>query len=434
MLSLTYTPLLRLQRNNIRLLSMPSVHYFKTRKVLLWESLNSYYKTNIIMKKVYTINIKISIKLIYTIIVILLLVFSWHVLLKSKKPGIYKDIRRKICTFQNEKYGVFDKSIIKWCNIPISSRLECGGVPNNLLDITHPTLLVLDKPWKGYNVWLAATPYPQSLNDDVSILYENTSIFHANMNGNIFPTTFTSIKHNPIIYQEEASYNSDPDIIMENDTLYVVTRKVDGPDYKSDIVLQKSCDGEHWTEPLSLIKSNRLCLCPCIVKVNNKFYIYMFNTHFDERYSRSFGGVITDNLELWESNSLSNPKFKFVRSIKWGNVSNVWHGDVVYYNHKYYMIYCGTNYNYKILYGIGNIIDISKYLWLAVSDDGIHFKALPKPILKRSGMYRPTFYIGKSGLVTVYFSTENSDRGDDQSHYPGGNRIGMFQFYLADFK
>lgn len=375
--------------------------------------------------------IQINRKIIVTFSSLILLSLILYILaIESKKPGILKNYRRSICTINNIKKGIYNDSIIKWCTLPISSRLDQGGIPNGFLDITHPSIAILASPWNGYNIWLAATPYPQSL-DDKAEIYENTSVFHANIHNSIIPTTFKAIKHNPIIYNEEAKYNSDPDIFYEKSIMYIISRKCIGPDYNVRIVLQKSQNGENWSSPQTLIKTNRISLCPCLLKVGNIYRIYMFNTHFDERYSKKIGGIITDNIEIWESNSLSHPDFHLTKFAKWHNFSNFWHGDIVLYKKKYYMVYCGTNYNYKILYGIGNIIDTYKYLWLATSDDGYNFKAYPKPILKKSGIYRPTLAINDRGIMTIYFSTENSYY-DRTRKYSGGNRIGMFNVSLYD--
>lgn len=374
----------------------------------------------------------------YNMVVVVLLIgvlllggIMYYMLIASKKPGKLKNMRRIICTMGNVKNGIYDESIIKWCDLPISSRLDQGGVPDNMLDITHPSVVLLPKPWNGYNVWLAATPYPQIIGNDAQI-YENTSIFHACTHNSAFPSKFIAIKHNPIIYGEEAKYNSDPELFMDDDsTMYVITRKCIGPDYFARIVLQQSRDGENWSYPVTLLKTDRLSMCPCLIKVGERYRIYMFNTHFDERYSKYIGGIITDNIEIWESESLSHPDFHLVKYVKWNNLSNVWHGDVVFYHHKYYMLYCGTNYNYKILYGMGRVIDTFKYLWLAVSDDGYNFKAFPKPLLKRAGIYRPTFVI-ENDIMTIYFATENSYIGKDSKRYPGGDRIGLFSISLND--
>ena len=50
--------------------------------------------------------------------------------------------------------------------------------------------------------------------------------------------------------------------------------------------------------------------------------MYMFNTHFDERYSSNIGGIITDNIEVWESKSLEEPDFKFVVIEKFLSIEN----------------------------------------------------------------------------------------------------------------
>lgn len=335
-----------------------------------------------------------------------------------------QDSLRELLTSNNSAQGLFSPKKVQWCTLPLSYDLDKGGVPDSIQDITHPSICYIPNKAFPHSWWIAATPYPQSLKVHGEP-YENTCIFYADNDISIPPTSFQPIKKNPIIYKEDAKYNSDPDIFFDDvdSTLYAVTRKRRGANYLSKIVIQSSQDGEGWTQPIPIVQTETASLCPCLIKADSATYrLYLFETKKEKQNP-------TSSIEVWESSSLSNPHFEYKKSIPWTLNSNFWHGDIVLYKGKYYMIYCGTNKNYKTLIGT---IDEAKYLWVAVSDDGYNFKEYRRPILKMNGVYRSTFTIIQD-VVYCYFSVANRYLGD-RRRYPYGNRIGYISFNLDDLR
>ena len=328
-----------------------------------------------------------------------------------------KDFARDWLTQPNIEKGLIDSDEINWCTLPVSHDLDKGGIPDDIQDITHPSIVYTDS--FSHKWWLAATPYPQSLPVHGEP-YENTCIFYSDNDSTNPPVLFQNIHKNPIIYKAEAKYNSDPDIFYDGDsnTLFSVTRKRRGNDYISNIVIQHSKDGENWSDPESIIKTNTESLCPCLLKTDTTYRVYMFEAKKQKKNP-------TSSIEIWESDSLSHPSFKHIHSIPWNFESYFWHGDIVKYEGMYYMIYCGANKSYKARLGIE---DESQYLWLATSQDGITFEEYKRPILKMNGVYRSTFII-INGEIICYFSVSNRYRGD-KTRYPWGNRVGMVHFSI----
>lgn len=339
-----------------------------------------------------------------------------------KERKIAHDIIVNVITSDNTREGLFDVKSMEWCDLPIGFDLDKGGVPNGYQDITHPSV-ILASTNDSMAVWMAATPYPTSLSTSGEP-YENTCIFYSTVNDAKYPTSFSPIFKNPIIYKGTAKYNSDPDIFYNNaDTsLYVITRKRRGPEYITKIVLQKSKDGNQWSEPNDLFTTDSLCLCPCLLKGNNDTYqIYAFNTRDDSQKT-------TNNIQIWESRSLSQPSFELKHVVSWRNKQNVWHGDIVYHNETYYMVFCGTSADYRFKWT--RKADSTKYLWFARSKDGLNFDVNPRPILKCNGAYRSSFFIDPNDNIIIYCSFHNRFRGD-QSMYPAGNRIGKIEVPLS---
>lgn len=271
---------------------------------------------------------------------------------------------------------------------------------------------------------VAATPYPQLL-DDGGVGYENPYLFKPILKTSDAPIKFNLVDSNPICLPEEAHYNSDPVLFEWKGKIYMMTRKQEGPDYLSKIVLQEY-NNEKWSEPIDIIKTHRMSACPMVIQMGDRINVYMINYQWNSFKGHKTIGYTTQNIEIWENESEDLASFKFKGFIEWPHTKQVYHGDMFFYDGYNYMLFNGLNTSFRTFYGIH---DHFKYLWLAKSKDGEHFLVSKKPLLKRSGIYKPTSYI-KDGILNVYFATDNSYFGKDRKLYRSGNRIGQFSIPL----
>lgn len=338
---------------------------------------------------------------------LLLMVLFLYCIYKSSRPGLLKNIRRKINTFTNERKGLVDKRQITWCSFDI----DIDGHK----DITHPSVLVDEG-----EVLVAATPYPQLL-EDGGVPFENPYLFKAKLPDGIAPSIFNLVDSKPICLPDEAHYNSDPVLFVWKGRKYMLTRKQEGPDYLSKIVLQEFVNGV-WSTPVDIIKTDRMSACPMVVQINGKLKIYMINYRWNTFKGHKTIGYTTENIEIWENEDEALTSFRFERFLDWPHTQQVYHGDLFYFDGFYYMLFNGMDSRFRTFYGIH---DHFKYLWLAKSKDGLDFKVCRKPLLKRSGIYKPSSYIENTRL-NVYFATDNSYCGNDRMQYKSGNRIGVF--------
>ena len=296
----------------------------------------------------------------------------------------------------------------------MSHDLDRGGVPDDVQDITHPSVVCVHRD-SLREVWIAATPYPQDSRFKGEP-YENTCIFHASFTGDAPPLNFSSIARNPIIYKDGAKYNSDCDLFYDTNenNFYAITRKRRAKDYLTRIVLQSSENGHEWSKPVVLMDTDRKSLCPCMVKANGKYLLYMFNS--PEQYK------LCDSIEIWESKSLSEPNFSLKGLFKWCDPTiTIWHGDIDFIDGVFYMVFCGSNIAFRRSVIGGQ--DKSKYLWIAKSEDGVHWKHCQRHLLKANGVYRSTFFV-EDDIMYIYVSFLN--RYIDLKH-PAGNRIGCIK-------
>jgi hypothetical protein len=326
-------------------------------------------------------------KYVVTIVCILVLVtLSWIISL-NKGYYIRAFLSEARSHFSLEKSGgIVSYDSLRWCNLPVSHDLDKGGIPDDLRDIQHPSVCYIENGWNGANVWMCATPYPQVLKPHSGEPYENACIFFAN-SGMSAPTDFFAINKNPIIYKDGASYNSDSDIFFDDAdrTMYCVTRKRRGKDYMSRFVIQSSKDGQTWSEPVILfdVNNEQGAVSPCLIKYKNKYRVYVYM--YAPENSR-----VTDGIDIYESESLKEPKFSLYKSLKWKNNVNVWHGDIIEYKGKLLLVGCGMKNHIKTRFGIK---DQWRYLYLGVSDDGENFRMMETPLLQSTDVYRSTGYM-----------------------------------------
>ena len=100
---------------------------------------------------------------------------------------------------------------------------------------THPSVKFFSDGWNGHKYWMAYTPYPFN-NDSVEnpcITYSDDGINWSEIGIN-----------NPIQNKPSSGYNSDPHLVMVNNTLECWWREVEGS--KTYFKRKKSTDGVTW--------------------------------------------------------------------------------------------------------------------------------------------------------------------------------------------
>ena len=56
-----------------------------------------------------------------------------------------------------------------------------------------------------------------------------------------------------------------------------MTRKQEGPDYLSKIILQEYVGGK-WSEPIDIIKTDRMSACPMVIQMDGKLKVYILKS------------------------------------------------------------------------------------------------------------------------------------------------------------
>jgi len=241
----------------------------------------------------------------------------------------------------------------------------------------HPDIVDCGKLWNGYRYWMTYTPLPEVRPD----ANENPHIVASNdLKTWIEPVGID----NPIAFEPPISYNSDPDLLFDNNKLYCIYRSwtnLPGPGNRALIVAKHSSNGINWSDSVELIQPSNLSriTSPSVIKDGNYYYLYAINaitpnTAFIERWRSS------SMLSGWSAYDTCTVDFTdcFLPDKGAAETVNfrIWHFNVNKIGLNYVMpIYTRIDANQN-LYAAQNI-------WLASSSNGKTFTAGKYPLILR---------------------------------------------------
>ena len=303
-------------------------------------------------------------------------------------------------------YGIFSRADHSFCSVPMPPIDAFKGavfdftptlISKYCQSQTHPSIVYAEDGWNGHKYWMVTSPYPYATGQ-----FEQMCIYYGDEQPDGTPAVvFTPISgiasgeytmiSNPITKTTENLYvNSDPDMILDGDTMWLVSRWNAGT---TNAYAQKSLTGQAWTPRTSIPMWEHTpeLLSPAMVKTPTGFRSYCLSS-----LSQPFSGI-----HILESSTFDGAYSYIKKGCLRGKRSvHPWHGDVFidHQTNKYYMIVCAV---YD-----GNISG-DMALFLAESEDGVNFYLFAKPLSTAVGAYRPTAFIRPSDRkLVVYFGTE----------------------------
>jgi hypothetical protein len=159
--------------------------------------------------------------------------------------------------------------------------------------VTHPDVVDCRKLWNGYRYWAVYTPLPEVRPD----ANENPHIMASNDLQHWYEPAGIS---NPIEHEPVTSYNSDPDLFFDNNTMYCLFRtwtNLPGPGNRGIIKVRYSTDGHTWSssaEMINLAANLNRIVSPAVIKIGSYYYLYALNQL----------APTTPILERWRSTSM----------------------------------------------------------------------------------------------------------------------------------
>lgn len=227
-----------------------------------------------------------------------------------------------------------------------------------------------------------------------------------------------------IVDSPDTGYNSDPNVFVEADSLYVFWRECETPNARTkgleEIVFGGRIEKDGRLRDIQSFicndrKSEDMTQCPIMMKHNGKYLFYAVWYQY-EPHRKNKG------IAIWESTSLDHPDFKLKDSIAFDNPLvcdklfqkkigkrmlfvpipkryDLWHFDLFEYDGKLFMVSCAEK---------------DDNIMLSVSKDWKHFKTIRKPLLNnhcsevhtgyRQYYYKPTAIV-KDDLLYLFFTT-----------------------------
>lgn len=262
-------------------------------------------------------------------------------------------------------------------------------------EVVHPSIVNCGVLWNGYQYWMAITPYPN--NNDA---YENPSIYCSSDGITWINPAGIS---NPIIPKPATSHNADTNLILDDNTLYCTY--CDGSDNK--IKITSSSDGITWSAPVILIGASNSysissIICPSIVKVGSTYYLY----HIGSIVSNANNWI--NKISRWSATSITGP-YTDIKDVHFERVDNLdWnHNSVRYHNGRYYLMAATT---------IRTVNTEGDFIYIGVSDDGLHFKRTDTPLITKTitaegALYLPSFALIGDQTYVYYSAVRGTPSG-----------------------
>ena len=259
---------------------------------------------------------------------------------------------------------------------------------------THPCVRYFENGWNGYKYWMTYSPFPGNAN-----IYENPCIMFSDDGINWSDTGISNpIENYPQEGNEKVGYNSDPHIVLVNNTLecWWRTHYQSGANAGIEVIYRKkSTDGINWSEKEELRRGTTdditQLVSPVVMYDEGKYKIWVVYKQQCLKYYESTDG--TNWTFIRDINMLVNDvQYK------------VWHIDIIKNNNKYEFVGC---------YRKGT--DQNNFIYHAKSNDNIKY-TIPIKILGNgdSGqfddleLYRPSLCIDSLGNYRLYYGAQKN--------------------------
>ena len=304
--------------------------------------------------------------------------------------------------------SVFDDKDFELCVLPLPE-----GYPNSW---THASIEYVKDSVNGFQYFFACSPYPNY--DDK---YENPMFYYANARkGNRPPIVFIPYDGNPLQETPECGYNSDPDVVYLDSNLYVLNRTYIRHEIESATIQKCNVsDGKFcFSSPILIYDSEQepkhfgfgdykpTLISPSIIKYMHGLRCYQLATNSYNDNSECKGVIVMKG-----NNPISDHGFTVekIGKIDMPEGAKPWHIDVFNYHGKLFAIICAYIHPNKFILKIPYLRRFylkERYCtqYLAVSDDGINFKAYDKPLTSINS-YRSSAFVREDGLFVLYIST-----------------------------
>ena len=323
--------------------------------------------------------------------------------------------------------------IIKLALLVIAIWYFCRFYPQQMMPVGKAVTVLTPSPEKYHNDCLH--PCIRMLDSSTYVMVQSPYYGWNNQIEN--PMLYKS--HNLMKWEcatllaetPESGYNSDPNVFVEDSSVYVFWRENDSPlcsEMGGKTLLGGLVGGNNEVRHLNRYMVNTRQgrgdngLCPILIKHNGEYLFYTVWSH-----NRKNKGIV-----IWKGNSLDEPDFvlsdtlpfdnplvcdKWVQKKLFGHIwfvpkpkrYDLWHFDLFEYGTKLYMVSCAEK---------------DDNIMLSESSDWKHFKTRKKPLINnhysekhtghRQYYYKPTAIVQNDSLYLFYTANSQDDNDRNQ--------------------
>jgi len=304
--------------------------------------------------------------------------------------------------------------------------------PDGSGQVTEPSIVKFSPPWRGFTYWMVVAPYPHSDAED-----ENPSIFVSDDGQQwSLPPGGTNPIQKPTPHSHLADSSLFYDRISDQLWLYYIS---EDQFHFTDVIRTISIDGLHWSTPERVIHApDYQVVMPTVAKIGDQYWLWSVNaggagcsaSSTFVQYRTSWDGVhwsaprltdivqpgyriwhigVTELFELRPRISMPVRRDRFVND---GSIRRDFDDDVQTEDQLVF-----TRGVYAMLASAYDSDCGHDDLFLALSDDGIHWTHFSRPLLTPdrghwdgSAIYKSTLaFDSKTDVITVWYSALAGD-------------------------
>lgn len=288
----------------------------------------------------------------------------------SKLENLFRKVIDKLdatsvgeATFPSNKLVKLTK--MTQINFPVVHGITSG---------THPSVKYFPNKWKGYEYWMAYTPYPGVERENPVVVASNDGYTWVTPSG----------LSNPISPTPETGYNSDTELVFTGQKMYCYWRWYTDTGSNNILFRMESSDGVAWSDKVAcVLETYADPLSPSIIVDRSG------------KYKMWLGASSSERIRYYESNDGIN--FTYVSDCE-TNVDNFgfhWHPSVWRGATKYYCL-SAVGYRQDPQPAL-----LMTDLYLGTSEDGITWTFEPNPLVARGEQGIKKYRVYRSAAVWV---------------------------------
>ena len=274
-----------------------------------------------------------------------------------------------------------------------SRRLRVDTAPLRAIDplygdfLIHPCVRYIPEGFAGHRWWMAVTPFPR-----IDDRYENPVLYYGEGEGPEPPRDWHFVGVVQPAYPK--GYNADCNLFFDGKQLWIFWKETETPNTTPEsgfnCVMGRPFDGREFGPVKKFLdnpdtSANRMT-APVVLRLDGR--VCLLATHYERRVDDPVQPHGRSGLSLWtlDGDSLADGMFRWERDLPqdYPDWFDFWHADFFEEAGRHWCVVTTER---------------ATHVLMGVSDDGLHYRLSPLPLLSKTGNLYTGMY--KASVVVV---------------------------------